>query len=47
MAQLRHEVTVKLSREYQTAAQKREQAQRRLKEHEATHVDGTGAAGIA
>ena len=47
MAQLRPEVTVKLSREHRTAAQKREEAQRWLKEHEATHADGTRATGMA
>jgi hypothetical protein len=40
MAQLRQDVTVEVSSQHEAATQKRETAQRRLKEHEATHAEG-------
>ena len=46
IAELCREVTVALNSEYQDATQKREDAQRRLKEHEATHGE-SGASGMA
>ena len=45
MAELAQDVTVPLRREHQAAAQKREDAQRRMKEHEVTHAEG-GASGM-
>ncbi len=45
MAELRQELTVALSREDHAATQKLESAQRRLREHEATHAE-SGASGM-
>ena len=40
IAELRHDDTAELSRAHDEATQKREDAQRRMKEHEATHGEG-------
>ena len=45
MAQLRDDGTDALGRENETLRKKREEAQRRLKEHEAAHADGGLASG--
>ena len=43
MAELGQDVSPELSRAHDEATQRREDAQRRMKEHEATHAEGDGS----